>query len=63
MTAESDIEPAIRLGWELTDTIDKSLLSYVVENGGLILKVVGGFDDHESGFVAFGEPNLIKKIV
>ena len=63
MAADSDIGAVIHSGWDASDFIDKGLLSYVAENKGLIFKVVGEFDDPESGFVGLGGAELVKKIV
>lgn len=58
----SDIEPAVRQGWEAGDFFDKNLLNYTIENNALLFKVVGKFDDSESGFVGLGKPSLLKKL-
>lgn len=58
-----DVSAAIQSGWDTNDFVDRDLLSYVVENNGLIFKVVGEFDDPESGFIGLGAPELIKKLV
>ena len=63
MDEGSDISNPIHAGWDSSDFIDKGLLSYVAENNGLIFKVIGEFDDPESGFVGFGVPELVKKLV
>lgn len=63
MAEDSEIESAVHAGWNASDFIDKGLLSYVAENNGLIFKVVGEFDDLESGFVGFGTPEIVKKLV
>lgn len=59
----TDIKAALRSGWDVFDGFDKSLLKYVMKNKGLIFKVVGEFDDPQSGFVGLGEPELVKKLV
>ena len=61
ITEDSDISNVIHSGWENSDFIDKGLLSYVAENNGLIFKVVGEFDDPESGFVGLGTPELVRR--
>ena len=57
-----DVSAAIQCGWTSNDFVDPDLLSYVVENNGLVFKVVGGFDDLESGFIGLGVPELVKKL-
>lgn len=58
-----EIHTLISRGWDASEAIDTSFLCRVVENNGLVLKVIGSFDDPESGFVGMGVPDLVKKLV
>ncbi len=58
-----DIDSVLSNGWEMSDYIDRNILSDVVQNNGLLFKVAGSFDDKESGFVGFGRPGVITKLV
>lgn len=60
---QADIKTALNLGWEVFDGFDKSLLEYVMANEGLMFKLIGQFDDIESGFVGVGSPDLIKSLI
>ncbi|MBV1882726.1 MAG: hypothetical protein KUG82_13895 [Pseudomonadales bacterium] len=60
---DTDIKVALHLGWDVHDGFDKGLLRFSVENGGLLFKAIGEFDDPESGFVGLGEPELVQKLV
>lgn len=57
-----DIKSALSNGWEMSDYVDRNILNNVVESSGLLFKVVGAFDDQESGFVGFGMPELVTKL-
>ena len=58
-----DIDSVLCNGWKVSDCIDSNILSNVVHNHGLLFKAIGAFDDQESGFVGFGMPELITKLV
>ena len=60
---QADIKTALSLGWEVFDGFDKNLLEYVIANEGLMFKIIGHFDDLESGFVGIGSPNLVKNLI
>ena len=59
---ECEINVLISKGWDAREAIDLSLLGRVVENNGLFFKVIGIFDDPESGYVGLGSPNLVRKL-
>jgi hypothetical protein len=59
---EFGIQAITTRGWDACGTIDSSLLCSVVENNGLILKMIGTFDDPETGFVGLGMPDLVRKL-
>lgn len=59
---ECKIEAIISKGWDARESIDSSLLGRVVENNGLVLKIIGTFDDPELGYVGLGAPCLVKKL-
>ncbi len=46
-----------------SELIDTRLLREIVESNGLVLKMVGAFDDPESGFVGIGKPEMVKVLV
>lgn len=49
-------------GWHINNGIDLNILKSVVEKNGLLFKLIGEFDDQQTGFVGFGTPWLIQKI-
>ena len=59
---ECKIEALISKGWDAREPIDSSFLGRVAENNGLALKVIGTFDDPESGYVGLGPPDLVRKL-
>lgn len=59
---EYEIKALISKEWDAREVIDSSLLGKVVENNGLVFKVIGAFDDPESGYVGLGSPNLVRKL-
>ncbi|MBY7903823.1 hypothetical protein KW530_21600 [Vibrio fluvialis] len=59
---EFGIHALISRGWSSSGPIDTRLLCNIVENNGLVLKVVGAFDDPESGFVGMGKPEQVKTL-
>lgn len=59
----ANIKEALCLGWDIHGGFDKELLRYVINNKGIIFKVVGEFDDPENGFVGLGVPELLKNLV
>ncbi len=59
----ANIKEALCLGWDIHGGFDKDLLRYVINNKGIIFKVVGEFDDPENGFVGLGVPELLKNLV
>lgn len=60
---EFEVHALICRGWNASESIDTRFLCKIVENNGLVLKMVGAFDDPESGFVGMGRPNLVKRLV
>lgn len=60
---EFEIHALICRGWNTSELIDTRLLREIVESNGLVLKIVGAFDDPESGFVGIGKPELVKWLV
>jgi hypothetical protein len=58
-----DIRSILSNGWESTEYVDRHILNNVVEGRGLLFKIVGAFDDQESGFVGFGMPELVTELV
>lgn len=58
-----EIHTLISRGLDVNEAIDRNFLCDVVENNGLVLKLIGTFDDPESGFVGMGVPDLVKKLV
>ncbi len=58
-----DIDSALCNGWDASDYIDRNILDNVVQSGGLLFKVIGAFDDKESGFVGFGKPEMVTQLV
>lgn len=57
-----DIDSALCNGWDTSDYVDHNILNNVVQSGGLLFKVVGAFDDQESGFVGYGMPELVTQL-
>ncbi|HIF9205248.1 TPA: hypothetical protein ACX6QK_002597 [Photobacterium damselae] len=57
-----DINSVLNNGWESSNYIDRNILNNVIESRGLLFKIVGAFDDQESGFVGFGMPELITEL-
>ncbi|EHA1069181.1 MULTISPECIES: hypothetical protein [Aeromonas] len=60
---EFEIHALICRGWNTSELIDTRLLHEIVESNGLVLKMVGAFDDPKSGFVGIGKPELVKVLV
>ncbi len=58
-----DIDSALSNGWDTSDYVDRNILHNVIQSGGLLFKVIGAFDDQESGFVGFGMPELVTQLV
>lgn len=58
-----DIDSTLCNGWDTSDHVDRNILNNVVLGGGLLFKVVGTFDDQESGFVGFGIPELVTQLM
>lgn len=59
----SDVKLALHNGWCLDNVFDKKLMQYVLDNNGVLLKIVGEFDDVESGFVGLGDMELLEQII
>lgn len=57
-----DIESIFSNDWESSEYVDRYILNSVIEGRGLIFKIVGAFDDQESGFVGFGMPELVTEL-
>lgn len=60
ISRDIDINVILQVGWSNGDSFDGELLKLIVKNKGILFKVVGKFDDRESGFVGLGAPSLIK---
>ena len=58
-----DIGDALAVGWEASDVLDLNLINKLVSGNGLLFKLVGTFDDPETGFVGFGAPVTVRKLV
>lgn len=59
---EYEINALISKGWDCSEVIDSDLLGRIVENKGLVFKVIGIFDDPESGYVGLGSPSMVRKL-
>jgi hypothetical protein len=60
---EFEVHALICRGWNTSELIDTRLLREIVESNGLVLKMVGAFDDPESGVVGIGKPEMVKVLV
>lgn len=60
---EFEVHALICRGWNASELIDTRLLCEIVKSNGLVLKMVGAFDDPESGFVGIGTPEMVKVLV
>ena len=59
---ELDVESLISKGWTGDRRLDLGMLCKISSLGGLLIKPIGGFDDPESGFVGFGQPDTVKRL-
>ncbi|MFS1526290.1 hypothetical protein ACL7TT_19690 [Microbulbifer sp. 2304DJ12-6] len=59
----TNVNEVIDSGWTVDAGFDKALLYRISNKNGLLLKSAGEFDDPESGFVAIGDGELLKKII
>lgn len=57
-----DVDCALRIGWSGVIQDDLTYIEYVSLSGGLALKVLGEFDDPDSGFLCFGSSGSIENI-
>ena len=60
----TDLDEIIETGWIVGYGFDKDLLGRISHANGLLLRIIGEFDDIECGFVAIGDDEeLLRKIV
>lgn len=58
-----DVSRALKVGWSGELSEDLSFFGCVFQLGGLVLKLIGEFDDFESGFVSVGSPEVVGRLL
>lgn len=58
-----DVSRALKVGWSGELSEDLSFFGCVFQSGGLVLKLIGEFDDFESGFVSVGSPEVVGRLL